>query len=355
MSSTSIPAGHHLAAILQSKDSHGTLTLHNRETPSPGPGGILIDVKSIALNPIDNYQRDRGILPINYPAVLGSDIAGKIISVGSEVKNSTFRPGTRVAAFAPCFFTKGAPDYGAFQTKVLVPAINVCPLPENLSYNQGALLPMAVLTAWSGWYTIGVSRNTCFNAADKKGMLVWGAASSVGSTTVQIARMMGYTVYATASRKDHEYLRGLGVARLFDYADHDVVEQIISTARSDGVTVQTGYDAVGAVEPCLQILKRLRGKEETVARLAAAATHVTETSPKVDGVQWEFVSAPKDQEERDRHFEFIFNVWLKEKLERNEFFPSPIIQVVGGGLKAVNEALDILKNGVSLTKIVLEV
>jgi NADPH:quinone reductase-like Zn-dependent oxidoreductase len=73
---------------------------------------------------------------------------------------------------APCFFVKGAPNYGTFQTRVLVAAANVASLPDGTSFKEASLLPMAVATAWSGWYSIGLPRDTTYTAADKKGMLV---------------------------------------------------------------------------------------------------------------------------------------------------------------------------------------
>jgi NADPH:quinone reductase-like Zn-dependent oxidoreductase len=137
---TSTPSGQHLAAISPSKGS--TLEVTNRPTPTPGPNKLLIEVKSIALNPIDFYQRDYGFPPItHYPAVLGSDIAGTVISAGSSVASDAPQPGTRVAAFAPCFFVQGSPDYAALQTRVLVPAVNAVPLPPGMSFNKAALLP----------------------------------------------------------------------------------------------------------------------------------------------------------------------------------------------------------------------
>jgi hypothetical protein len=79
---TSAPAGHHLTAISRAKGTSFELTHH--PTPTLGPNDLLIEVKSIALNPIDHYQRDYGFPPITYyPAVLGSDISGIVISIGS--------------------------------------------------------------------------------------------------------------------------------------------------------------------------------------------------------------------------------------------------------------------------------
>ena len=341
----------HLAAILPSKGSR--LEVTHRSTPTPGPTELLVAVKAVALNPIDVYQRDFGFPPItHYPAVLGSDVAGTVISAGSTVSSDAPKPGTRVAAFAPCFFVQGAPDYGALQTRVLVPAENAVALPNGMSFQEASLLPMAVLTTWSGWSSIGLPRDTSYKPADKKGMLVWGGAGSVGSAAVQVARIMGFRVYVTASERHHEYLKGLGASRLFDYKDENVVESVVKAAKEDGVTIRIGYDAAGQLQDCLDILNEF--EEEEPARLASAVP-LSKDSPKGEGVEVRFVEAPNDERERSEHFHFVFGVWLKEKLEKGEFVPSPKVKLIDGGLESANKALDELKGRVSGEKLVLEV
>lgn len=234
---------------------------------------------------------------------------------------------------------------------MLVPAVNAVPLPQGMSFNEASLLPMAVTTAWAGWYSIGLPRETAYTAADKKGMLVWGGASSVGSAAVQVAKLMGFRVYTTASKKHHEYLKGLGASKVFDYKDEHVVKQIVEAVKEDGVTVQMGYDAAGQLADCLEILRVLKG--EGTAKLASAVP--LKDPPKVEGVEVKFVMAPEDEKKREEHFHFVFRVWLKEKLEKGEFVPSPRIRVVEGGLMAAQKALDELKKGVSGEKLVLEV
>jgi NADPH:quinone reductase-like Zn-dependent oxidoreductase len=212
---------------------------------------------------------------------------------------------------------------------VLVPAVNAVPLPPGMSFNKAALLPMAVVTAWSGWHAIGLPRDTAYTAADKQGILVWGGASSIGSAAVQVAKLMGFSVYVTASEKHHDYLMGLGATKVCDYRGEDVVESVVKAAKEDGVMLQTGFDAVGQLESCLEILKEFQG--EGTARLAEARP-LLEDSSKMEGVEVNFVSAPKDEKERMEFFHFVFNVWLKEKLEKGELVPSPKIRVVEGGV-----------------------
>ena len=348
---SSSTSNQHLAAILQSKAT-GVLEITNRPTPTPGPDDLLIEVKSIALNPVDYYQRDKGFPPIErYPTVLGSDIAGIVISAGSSVPSDAPKPGTRVAAFATSFYKSGIPDYGAFQTRVLVPSANVVPLPSKVSFNEGSLLPMAVATAWNGWYTIGLAHDTAYTAKDKQGMLVWGGASSVGSAAVQVAKLTGFHVYATASEKHHEYLKTLGASKVFDYKRKDVVEEIVKAAKADGITLNIGYNAAGDLQPCLDVLKEFKGTG--TAKLASAVL-VPEDAPKEEGVEAKFVLPPEGKE-RTEHFHFVFGVWLKEKLEKGEFVPSPKTEVIDGGLQSINKGLDVLRGGVSGVKLVHEI
>ena len=226
------------------------------------------------------------------------------------------------------------------------------PLPSKINFNEAASLPMAVLTAWSGWYSIGLPRDTAYTAADKKGLLVWGGGSSMGCAAVQIAKSMGFNVYVTASEKHHEYLKGLGASKVFDYKGENVVEDVVKAVKADGVTVKDGFDAVGQVKGCLDILKEVKGAG--TAKLATTVP-MSEDTPKAEGVEVKFVSAPQSEEERTEHFHFVFGVWLKEKLEKGLFVPSPKVQVVEGGLESINKGLDELKKGVSGVKLVLEI
>jgi NADPH:quinone reductase-like Zn-dependent oxidoreductase len=348
MSSMSTSQGQHFAVILPSKGSPPEVV--ERPTKAPGPDEILVEVKSIALNPVDNYQRDMGFFIDTYPTIIGSDIAGVVVSAGSSVSNS-LKVGTRVAGFASCFFEGyDKPEYGAFQKRVIIPATNVTTLPDSISFNQGSLLPMAVETAWAGWYSIGVPRDTAYTPADKQGVLVWGGASSVGSAALQTAKLIGFTVYTTASPKHHEYLKSLGATRAFDYKEKNVEEVIIKAAKEDRLTFQIAYDAVGQLQSCMDIVKELKGE-----RLGKVASAPRMADAKADGVEATFVFPPEDKESRSEHMKFIFNIWLEEKLKPGEFVPSPAIKVVGKGFESLNKGMDELKAGVSGVKLVIEV
>jgi len=340
----------HLAAIAHGK---GPLKVEERPTLSPGPKELLIDVRSIAVNPVDAYQRDYGVFVKEYPAIFGSDIAGTIISSGSSVPSDTPKPGSRIAGFASAFFEQGNPNYGAFQKKVLVQASNVVLLPDNISYNEGALLPMSVETGWAGFYVNGIARDTKYTPADKKGFLVWSGATSVASSAVQIAKSMGFYVYVTASAKHHQYLKTLGATHTFDYHDADVAESIAKAAKADGVTINEAYLGRGDLKPVLESLKLSKGPGPANI---AHAPRVPEDAPKEEGFPIRFVSPPADEEGRDEFFHFVFGVWLQDKLAKKEYIPSPAIRIIPGGLEGVNKAIDeISAGGASGEKLVLEI
>jgi hypothetical protein len=103
-----------------------------------------------------------------------------------------------------------------------------------------------------------------------------------------------------------------------------------------------GFDAVGQLQSCLEILKELKG--EGPAKLASAIP-LSEESPRMRGVEVKLVAAPGDDNERTEFFHFVFAAWLKEKLKKREFVPSPRIQVVEGGLEGAQSALDELQKG----------
>jgi len=340
----------HLAAIAHGK---GPLKVEERPTPAPGPKELLIEVNSIAINPVDAHQRDRGIFVKAYPAVFGSDIAGTVISSGSSVPSDAPKPGSRIAGFASAFYQQGSPNYGAFQKKLLIPAANVVLLPDNISYNEGALLPMSVETGWAGFYVNGIARDTKYTPADKKGFLVWSGATSVASSVVQIAKSMGYYVYVTASAKHHQYLKTIGATHTFDYHDADVAESIAKAAKADGVTINEAYLGQGEIKPVLETLKLSKGPGPANI---AHAPRVPEDAPKEEGFPIRFVMPPTADEALDEHFHFVFGVWLKDKLAKGEYIPSPAIKIIPGGLEGVDKAIDeILSGTVSGEKLVLEI
>ncbi|EXJ82266.1 hypothetical protein A1O3_06079 [Capronia epimyces CBS 606.96] len=343
-------ASKHQAAILPQKG--GPLSVGERTTPEPGPNEVLIQVKAVALNPVDYYQRDFGIPPVPvYPAVLGCDTSGIVAKLGSQVSGLAL--GSRVIALASSFFQHGSPDYGAFQQYVLAQADGVIPLPDNLSFEEGAVFPLAVMTALTAWTTVGVPLDTKYSPQDRQAVLIWGGASSVGSFAIQSAKSLGFTVYATASPKHHDYLKTLGAHAVFDYRAPDVVSQIVDAVKKDGVDLHIAHCVVNeALQPTLDVLKETKGNG--VAKVAHSPI-LPPDHPTLDNTEITFNYPPMDPAKRDEHISQCFHGWLQGGLKSGSIVPSPGIQIEAGGLEGLNPALDKLRAGVSGIKIVVPI
>lgn len=343
----------HKAALCTAKGT--PLSVSHRPTPIPGPGQVLIHPHAVALNVVDAYMRDLGFSLETFPAVLGSDVAGTIVATGPPETIPDFlrTPGTRVTAFASAFYEQGRPDHGAFQERVLVSADAVSPIPDDLGWAQAATLPMVVLVALSAWDMFSYDYLSPDVDGNKhEAVLVWGAATGIGTMAVQTAKMMGYTVVATASEQNHEYLKGLGADVVYDYHDKEAVQKsVVEFVRGrEGLQMKNCFFGQGDLTIPQAILKELDG--ESGGSFIAHAPPLLPGTGMVDGVNVEFLAPKPGKEARDAQQRTWFNVYLKEKLASGEGFRScPEVKVVGEGLESIDQALtDLREKGVRCVK-----
>lgn len=183
------------------------------ETPTPGPGQVLLRVGAAGLNPVDVKIRaaahDFGV--IRYSDRPGWDVAGEIAAVGAEVTG--WRPGDRVHALAA--FPGAAHTLAEY---ALVEAADLAPIPSSWTTAQAGAAPLAALTAWQALDAAGV-------VAGQR-VLVLGGAGGVGHLTIQLAVARGAEVVTTGSPAKHELLRSWGAAEVVDYRDEDALADI---------------------------------------------------------------------------------------------------------------------------------
>lgn len=349
----------HLAAFTCAEGQ--PLQLQARPTPSPGPGELLVAVKSIALNPADVIMRNQGLFIQSYPTVTGFDIAGLVLAVGDDVP-PPFQEGIRIAAYAASVWKGCSPDYGAFQERCLVPWQHATVLPDDISWHHAATLPVAVqvpLSAWNAMEVIQARGATAVTAAKREALLIWGASSSVGTMGVQTARLLrddSHTsiaaVYATAGAANIEYVSLLGADWVFDYTDPQVANAIVSSARRDGLVIRHCFLATGDLRICQAVLKAFLGGE-TTAKIASAPP-IPADAEIVDGIATLFLMPSMEEAQRLEQFR-NWMAWLGENLARATIRPSPEPSVVGKGLGAINAGLDRLQQGVSCTKLIVEI
>ena len=272
-----------------------------------------------------------------------------------------FKVGDRVAACAPSFGKKGAPNYGAFQEKVLIPANSVSAIPASMSFTDASMLPMAVRTSWQSLYNLGVPNHAKYAETDKQGILIWSAASAMGATSIQIARSLGFHVYATASKRHHEYLaslgRGPGKITLFDYSDKDVVAQIVCAGKADRVVVDKAILCSGSHTPCIRVLDGLKGGKGVLAKVSSMPFSLSmlwwRIFPRWGGTSLTFCG-PANNAENEAMLTFVFNEWLGPNLVDGSVVPAPHPRVIHGGVEKIGAALDALKAGVSGEKLIVE-
>ncbi|SPJ79454.1 related to toxD protein [Fusarium torulosum] len=376
----------HLAAVLPGKGQ--PFEIQTRPTPKPGPDELLIAVKSVAINPADALMREHGLFILEYPTVIGFDMSGLVLEVGENVPDGTdgtttyFQPGvTRVAAYSASAWRGCDPNYGPFQEQCLVPWQHVVPLPDQMSWNYAATLPVSVQVPLSAWDVMGIPRmegNSASVCTDQRhdtsdreaktyvqngeALLIWGASSSIGTMGVQTARLMcqdpSYpfaAVYATAGSANHEYICSLGADRVFDYKDPSVVESIISAAKDDGLAIRHCFLATGQLALCQAVLKAF-GEQGIKSTKIGSAVPIPSDAEDIDGVEVIFVQpSMADEKERLEQFRYWIGTWLRENLTRGTVKPSPEPSVVGKGLEYINAGLDQVAQGVSCRKLVIEI
>jgi len=188
--------------------------------PPPGPGEVEIEVFAAGLN-FKEVLYAAGLLPEAEGSRwrFGLECAGRISRVGAAVGTRT--PGEAVVAY-------GA---GCLQKYATIPADQVVPLPEGLSFAQGASLPAALLTAH-----YALVRQARLRRGET--VLIHAAAGGLGLAAVQIARQVGATILCTAGTPDKRaYLQELGVAAVFDSRSLDFVEGVRRHTGGNGVDV----------------------------------------------------------------------------------------------------------------------
>jgi len=188
------------AVVITKHGGPGVLQVQERPDPELGPGHVRIEVAAAGINFADVMAR-MGLYQDapKTPCVVGYEVAGTILELGEGVAGLSH--GQRVLA---------GTQFGGYASQVVVPAEDVVALPEALSFEQGAAVPVNYATAWAGLIGYGSLR-------PGERVLVHSAGGGVGIAATQIAKHAGAEVYGTASPAKHERITELGVDRALDY------------------------------------------------------------------------------------------------------------------------------------------
>src|SRR5215472_17212223 len=215
------------AVIFEKLGDPEVLRLGDVQKPEAKPGEVVIRVRTAGINFADTlFRQGQYLMQPNLPDVPGVEAAGEIDSVGAGVPN--LKPGMRVAGI-------GSRAYAEY---AVVPANQVIPLPDSLSFDEGAAFPIQVLTAWH-------MLHTAHQTTPGQTVLVHSAAGGVGIVAVQIAKAAGARVIGTVSSDAKgELAKQYGADDAINYAIHDFAEE--TNRLTDGGGADLILDTVGA-------------------------------------------------------------------------------------------------------------
>lgn len=262
------------AAFFQEHGGSEKILYGDYRDPVPGPGEAVVRVRACGINHVDMLLLDgRFPPPEGLPHVNGCEVTGTVEAAGPGVTG--LERGQRVIVFPG--FSCGHCEYclrgertvcirygylgahrdGGYAELVRAPAANLLPLPESLSFEAGAALPMAMLTAWHA---------VVAQADVRPGqlVLVQAAGSGVGSAAIQIARLCGARVMTTVGSDDKvELARQLGAEHVVNYRREDFVEEARRWSGKRGVDVVIEHIGGETFERSVHALTRL-GKLVTI-------------------------------------------------------------------------------------------
>ncbi|HEX7754127.1 MAG TPA: NADP-dependent oxidoreductase [Niabella sp.] len=209
------------AVVLEQFGSIDNLIYKDVPDPLPGPGTVLIQVAYAAVNPydwkvIELFGEQVGV---KVPVIPGSELSGIITATGEGV--TEFQKGDAV-------FGNPSGFGGCFAELAVAKAADLIKKPDTLPFEVAAALPVAALTAWKALFEEGKLRSG-------QRVLIHGASGNVGAMAVQLAKLAGAYVIATASGKNEQRIKALGADEFIDYTQQDFT----STATGTDVVLDT--------------------------------------------------------------------------------------------------------------------
>ncbi|MGO9412966.1 MAG: NADPH:quinone reductase [Spirochaetia bacterium] len=210
------------AIVVREFGDPDVMKLEETPTPSPGPGQILVRIKAAGVNPADTYARSGGgAAKPPLPYTPGTDGAGVVEAIGPEVTG--MKPGGRVYVARSLS--------GTYAEYALALLSQVQPLPEQISFSQGAGVFVPYATAWRALTHFARAR-------PGETLLVHGASGGVGIAAVQTARAMGMTVIGTAGTdKGRDLALREGAHHVLDHRVKGYQDEIIRLTAGRGVDV----------------------------------------------------------------------------------------------------------------------
>jgi NADPH:quinone reductase-like Zn-dependent oxidoreductase len=209
--------------------------------PAPGPDDVLIELRAASLNHLDLWVR-RGLPSVPKPRILGADGAGVDESGRRVVINPGLEHGDKITVI-------GEHTDGTHAEQIAIPASNVYPIPDGLTFEEAAAFPLVFETV----YRMLVTRA---GLEEGEWVLAWGAGSGIGSATLVIGKALGARVVATSSSDAKlERARGLGADVVVNHATGDVLGAVKEATGGAGVDVVVEHVGEATWQTSLQAVR----------------------------------------------------------------------------------------------------
>jgi alcohol dehydrogenase len=239
------------AVVVKAHGGLDQIALVDWPEPKAAPGQAVVTVRACGLNYLDIFVR-RGMpgLPVQMPRIPGGDISGVVADVGAGVARDWIGRRVLVDPHIKPGGALGEHDHGGLCERIAIDAENLIALPDDVSFEDAAALPIAYGTAWRMMRTRGQVRAG-------ESVLILGASGGVGTACVQIAKNAGATVLACASSAAKlDRLRALGADHLIDYTREDFSARAWELTGRKGCDVIVNYTGGDTWVPSLRALAR---------------------------------------------------------------------------------------------------
>lgn len=320
--------------------------------PTIGPNDVLVNVKAVALNHLDLFVRNgMPTLKLPLPHIPGSDVSGVIAELGAQAaglqvgQRVVINPGLSCGHCEFCiageeslcneFKILGEHTTGGAAEFVRVPAVNVLPIPDTLSFEQAAAAALVFLTAWRAL----ISRARLRAGED---VLILGAGAGVSTAAIQIAKKAGARVFVTSSSDEKlQKAKELGADVLLNYKTQEWDREVFAATNRRGVDVV--FDSVGAATWTKSIRSLKRGGRMVVI----GATSGPNPQEEIRLIFWKQIDILGSTMSNQREFREVMKLVFRGELK-------PVIDVVLP-LERAREAHARLEQGEQFGKIVLTI
>ncbi|MEK4111742.1 NADPH:quinone reductase-like Zn-dependent oxidoreductase [Paenibacillus sp. DS2363] len=200
------------AVVINQYGSKEELVEQEVNKPRAEANQVVVKLEATSINPIDWKLREgylKEMYDWEFPIILGWDVAGVITEIGSNV--TKWKVGDRV------FSRPDTTRFGSYAEYTAVDEHLLAKLPDSISYEEAAAVPLAGLTAWQVLFTHG-------DLKEGETVLIHAGAGGVGMYAIQLAKHAGAHVITTASEKNHELLYSLGADQVIDYKKENFEE-----------------------------------------------------------------------------------------------------------------------------------